>query len=90
MVDQTTRSLVPFWGLIDFWGAGYAVAERMGLAPALQNLELQFRNCVWSMSAAAKWADSRWRVSGAALQPLAHASAAAATTAGSNSQLRSG
>jgi 2-polyprenyl-6-methoxyphenol hydroxylase-like FAD-dependent oxidoreductase len=24
--------------LIDFWGAGYAVAERMGLAPALQNL----------------------------------------------------
>jgi len=24
--------------LIDFWGAGYTVAERMGLAPALQNV----------------------------------------------------
>ena len=46
--------------VIDFWGVGYTVAERMASYPRCERLDIPFVNYVSSTDAVKRWADFLW------------------------------
>ncbi len=51
--------------IIDFWGAGFDVADRMGLVPQILQRGYRFRRSERSTSAGSAWAASRFACSSA-------------------------